>query len=302
MIRSKLLRSTALACVASTQLLSNAVLASDLPAQPVEVSVPSLSGLPAVDGFNGKLEAFGGGYQDGAIGGLSGSFSIPLAYRFGAQVDGTVADLGGKTYASVGGHLFWRDPTVGLLGVYGNYAHYDGFQGVDAYQGALEGEYYWGRFTLRGIAGVEGANGGSFTNGAGFLIDYGDNTRFFDKIDVVFYPADDFKVYAGHRYTGGVHAAAAGAEYLWHFKSGIAASVFAEGRVGEDDYKAAWAGVRLYFGQTDKSLIRRHREDDPNLWEPDTLFGIAAGLSKTGGACPPPGEVTGDGLFCNQPR
>ena len=28
-----------------------------------------------------------------------------------------------------------------------------------------------------------------------------------------------------------------------------------------------WGGIRFYFGQKDKSLIRRHREDDPNVWD-----------------------------------
>ncbi len=47
---------------------------------------------------------------------------------------------------------------------------------------------------------------------------------------------------------------------------GIMASLFAEGRIGEDDYHGVWGGVRFYFGQHDKTLIRRHREDDPNDW------------------------------------
>jgi len=296
MIRSKLLRTSALACVASTQLIANGAMAADLAAQYPEVSVPTVTSLPAVDGFNGKLEAFGGGYQDGGIAGLAGAFSIPLSHRFGAQIDATVADLGGETYASLAGHLFWRDPSVGLIGLYGGYAHYEGFGGVDAYQAAVEGEHYWGNFTIRGIAGVEGVSAGTFTDPGGVVFNYGDDTRFFDKLDFVFYPSEDFKVYVGHRYTGGVNAAAAGAEYLWHFGGGTAASLFAEGRIGEDDYKAAWAGVRVYFGQSDKSLIRRQREDDPSLWEPDTLFGIAAGLPKVGGkACPPP-AILHDGL------
>lgn len=300
MIRSTFLRTTAIAVLATANLAPAVAIAADLPAAYPETSVPSLASLPAVDGFNGKLEAFGGGYQDGALGGISGAISIPLGYRFGAQIDGTIADIGGKTYAQGAGHLFWRDPTIGLIGLYGAYGHYEGFGGVDMYQAAAEGEYYMGRFTLRGIAGVEGANAGTFTDAGGTVFNYDDDTRFFDKIDVAFYPTDDFKVYVGHRYTGGVNAAAAGAEYLWRFNGGTAASIFAEARVGEDDYKAAWAGVRFYFGGSDKSLIRRHREDDPNLWEPDTLLGIAADLSKVKGAGCPAGTILFDGI-CEPP-
>ena len=50
-------------------------------------------------------------------------------------------------------------------------------------------------------------------------------------------------------------------------------SIFAEGRIGEDDYAAVWGGVRLYLGQ-EKSLIRRHREDDPGEKGPDNLRGV----------------------------
>ncbi len=47
------------------------------------------------------------------------------------------------------------------------------------------------------------------------------------------------------------------------------AAVFAEGRAGESDFFGAWGGVRIYFGQKDKTLIRRHREDDPPDWNPN---------------------------------
>ena len=77
----------------------------------------------------------------------------------------------------------------------------------------------------------------------------------------------------------------AGAEYLLHVR-GTAVSLFGEGRIGEDDYKAAFGGLRVYFGQRDKTLIRRHREDDANFWEPDTVFGVASDLGKTTGTCP----------------
>ena len=47
--------------------------------------------------------------------------------------------------------------------------------------------------------------------------------------------------------------------------TGIPASLTLEGRLGEDGYSSVLAGFSLYFGGEDKSLIRRHREDDPRL-------------------------------------
>ena len=91
-----------------------------------------------------------------------------------------------------------------------------------------------------------------------------------------------------HRYTGEKNALALGVEYQLNqqiFSSGVA--LYAEGRIGEDDYKGAWAGVRMYLGDN-KSLIRRHREDDPTDWSEDNLFGI---LNSNSGGCVPDRKV-----------
>ena len=49
-----------------------------------------------------------------------------------------------------------------------------------------------------------------------------------------------------------------------------------DGRLGEDGYTSVMAGVSLYFGGEDKSLIRRHREDDPPIYGVD-IFGAFLG-------------------------
>jgi hypothetical protein len=40
-------------------------------------------------------------------------------------------------------------------------------------------------------------------------------------------------------------------------------SLFAEGWIGERANNGLLAGLRIYFGQRDKSLMDRHRQDDP---------------------------------------
>ena len=50
------------------------------------------------------------------------------------------------------------------------------------------------------------------------------------------------------------------------------ASAFVEGRIGEGDFHGVWGGLRVYFGQKDKPLIDRHRQDDPTVWGVDSLF------------------------------
>ena len=51
----------------------------------------------------------------------------------------------------------------------------------------------------------------------------------------------------------------------------IKATLFAEGRVGEDNFQGVWGGLKVYFGRKDKSLIRCYREDDPIDWTPEAL-------------------------------
>jgi hypothetical protein len=281
-LRVSLQAGTALAVIAALAVSVSSAFAADIyvPADAPSSFAPPAAQKPAVDGINGSLSALGGGGDSDGIFGLVGKLSIPVGHAFGTQFDGGVFSNDGNTYFSVANHTFWRDPDVGLAGVYGSFSHYDAAGGLNGGRVGAEGEAYLGRFTIRGVAGVEFSNGDSSTSGS-TLTSYDDGTRFFDMVDFAYYPTDNISVYAGHRYTGGNHALALGTEVLFQNGSGTAFSAFAEGRIGESDHQSAWVGVRAYFGQSDKSLIRRHREDDPNTWEPDTLFGIANSLGQT---------------------
>ena len=53
-------------------------------------------------------------------------------------------------------------------------------------------------------------------------------------------------LYIGHRYTAGINAGAFGAEHSFHV-NGINFALYGEGRVGENNYKAGWAGIQLSF-------------------------------------------------------
>ena len=111
--------------------------------------------LPAVSGLNAKLEGFGGEYADESLGAVAGSISFPLSHHYGVQIDGMAGSSGGDGIWGVGAHLFWRDPSRGLLGVYGDYVHWEAFGGNQVSRLAVEGELYHGRFSLEGMAGAE---------------------------------------------------------------------------------------------------------------------------------------------------
>jgi hypothetical protein len=178
----------------------------------------------------------------------------------------------------VGGHLFWRDPAVGLLGAYASYTHWDNFGGLHATHVGVEGEYYKGPWTLQWVVGAESGNS---KTAAGTRFDL--DTRFFDIVDLYYYLTENSRVSVGHRYIGGRHALALGGEWAVPLAPKTMGSLFVEGRIGEDEYRAVWAGLRVYFGQRDKSLIRRNREDDdPTNKMPDTAFSILGTGTGTG--------------------
>jgi hypothetical protein len=131
--------------------------------------------------------------------GTTGSLSFPLAQQWGAQIDGAAASNRGIGSAGGGGHVFWRDPSIALLGVYGSYSHWDGINAADGHLSAdtghyaLEGEYYWSRWTVAGLLGAETAH---LNAASGIGVD-SIPTRFFDWISASYYPNDNLKLSIG---------------------------------------------------------------------------------------------------------
>jgi hypothetical protein len=273
--------------------------AADIYSPAPYTKAPASIFAPAVDGFNVKADAFGGSYSHQSIGGVRGSFSTPVTPSTGLQIDLQGGAHGGDPFAAVSGHLFWRDPNRALFGLYASYTHLDRFGGANVGQVAAEGEYYWGRWTLQGIAGVEFGNTTGDTSSTSstipqnfifpgvttvntFTEGYDIRTRFFDQINLKYYLTDNWDAYVGHRYLGGKHAFAVGSEYAMPLGNRTLGSAFAEARVGSGDFQGVWGGLRVYLGQKDKTLIQRHRQDDPIVW--DTLFSILNSHTTSAGS------------------
>ncbi|WP_193763148.1 collagen-like protein [Methylorubrum sp. Q1] len=222
--------------------------AGDLPA-PIGRAAP----LRAVSGVVGAIEGGAGSFRAGSGAYAAGSLAFPIGQSFGFQADLATIAHGGDLGLGAAGHAFFRDPTKGLIGLYGSVDYATalrsyGLQDVGTTTGRIAGEgaLFLDRFTVEGIAGWQ----------------LGDRAeRFFDQVDVVWYATDDLRFSLGHRYENRINSVAAGAEYLLPLLSPVGVSVFAEGRVGERDYRAGLGGLRVYFGQEDKSLLRRQRED-----------------------------------------
>ena len=95
--------------------------------------------------------------------------------------------------------------------------------------------------------------------------------NFYGLADLAFYATDNFRLSIGASSVAGFETGRAGVEWFMG-DTGLPVSLKLDGRLGEDGYTSITAGVSLYFGGEDKSLIRRHREDDPPIYSLD-IFG-----------------------------
>lgn len=269
--------------------------------------------VPGVDGFNGKFEPLAGTLANRTLVGTQGALSFPLGGPVGLQIDGAFGSLQQQRFGNIAGHLFLRNPGQGLIGFYTNHTLWDQFGGAYVGQVAAEGEFYSGRWTLQGIAGVEFGNSVSNTITSTSIVAPGPvpfgipgvvttssttsifdvRTRFFDQINLKYYLTDDWLGYIGHRYLGGKNALAFGGEYAIPLGNRLHASAFIEARVGEGEFHGIWGGLKFYFGQKDKPLIARHRQDDPNIWGVNSLFSIVNSLTNS--------ASSSSAQFCNAP-
>ncbi len=197
---------------------------------------------------------------------VQGSLSVPIGSQIGLQIDAGAMHSEvdglpgfedfGIDGQGIGGHLFWRDPGIGLLGVYGQHTRYD-FSNepadrVDSTRLGVEGEAYLDNFTLKGFVGRDTLDWNSAKDEEHFLAAHG---------EIDFYLNDDFMVFAGVEHAFEETSALAGFEAMFD-TGGVSSSVFAEASLGAD-HQSITAGLRVYFGPKAKSLKARHREDDP---------------------------------------
>lgn len=272
--------------------LSISVLAADQAPEALTVLPLFAQTKPAVDGVNGKIEVYGGAGQNNSvsissfpglaptadsktvwngIGGATGTITVPIGHSFGAQLDLGSGAFGNSALGTAAGHLFWRDPDKGLIGAYGDGLLLGGKVGSGVWTAAGEFETYLGKFTGSAIIGIQGANYTTAGLNPFEVYAYGGRSAFTvpnyftDIIEAKFYPLDDLAISVGHIYSFGRNAVTGEVEYLLpQFRGGnIAPSAFVSAAYGWNNSSNIMAGIRVYFGNHDKTLIRRQREDDP---------------------------------------
>ena len=244
-----------------------------------DVDMPT--SLPAVSGLNGKLQGSVGWIDFNNIssdtvfrGGAS--LSVPVGDMFGLQADLAVVDAYSDTAVSGTLHAFTRDPNSYLLGVIGGFGNVGS---TDVFYTGPEVELYLDSVSLEATAGYMNVDFGSTSKDKVFAI-----------ADVALYATDNLRLSVGGRSIAGFESANAGLEWFLG-DVGLPASFTVNGSVGEHGYTEVSAGFNLYFGgDSSKSLIRRHREDDPRNRSLDIFSDAGAGAINGvfNSAAPPP--------------
>jgi hypothetical protein len=223
----------------------------------------ALAGGPAVSGPNVKFSIEGGQYDDEESFLALGSYTMPLGTAFGLQADGAIGSIDDEIMGGGGLHLFARDPSSYLIGVYGSYHTWES---IDIWRAAGEFEFYLDKISLTGLAGYEGIDFPSTRNG--LLVLNSDDDHFFGRVDLAYYLTDDFKVSGGYRYESEASLGTASAEYLFR-DAGVPMSLFARGDWGDEEFNRVTGGVKVYLGSDlKKTLIKRHRTEDPQNYTP----------------------------------
>jgi hypothetical protein len=195
----------------------------------------------AVSGINGKVSGLYGSVDGEDATAAEGSISVPLGNRFGFQADGLVGEIGSESIHGIGVHLFWRNPRLALLGITGAWT---GSADLEVNRAGLEGEYYLDQFTFAATVGQQS----------------GDiNDAVYGGVEARFYPIGNLMLAAAWSRADEKNRFGAGAEYQTPLSC---LSVFAQLAIGNDDYEHVFGGLRFYIGEQ-KTLGRRHREDDP---------------------------------------
>ncbi len=214
---------------------------------------------PAVETINGKISLGYTNSADAAQGSGAfavGSLAFPVTSSFGAQIDvGTdrldtsANQMNGTSGAGL--HVFYRDPSSYLLGVYGHVVNSDTAAGsLRNTRIGVEGEIYLGDYTVQGFVGQDEVSGLGATNR-------------FDVFDITVnrYLGDMMMVSVGAERAFGRTDGSIGLEYMTAL-GGSQTALFAEASFGDSGNKLT-AGVSVYFGSNGMSLKGVHRRNDP---------------------------------------
>lgn len=220
---------------------------------------------PAVSEINGNVDYAGGNMNSAEGHNFSGRLTLPISQQFGFQADALYSRISDLNFYGGAGHLFWRNPDHGLLGLTGGYLYRDGADSVDTFQAGAEGELYWRQFTFGFFGGLGSID---YQYSAPFIDT--NPTRFVGRVSADYYPLENLRIGASFTSAFKDYFGKAEAEYQLPIQ-GLALT--AEAALGNHGYDHWLLGVRYYFGGK-KSLRDRQRQDDPPSLMPQMLHSL----------------------------
>jgi hypothetical protein len=167
--------------------------------------------------------------------------AVPLGENFGVQGE---AATGVNNYYGAGGHLFWRDPSWGLLG---GFASYESLESVKMGRYGGEAEFYLNSITLSARGGYENGD-----------VDHGG----FIRGDVSFYATPSFVIRAGFEGVPHQDFGRAGLEFQPAPESMSGLSLYVDSTFGQGT--GIFAGFKFHFGEEGQSIMWRDRHEDPS--------------------------------------
>lgn len=209
---------------------------------------------PAVSAINGKVDYAGGNMNSSEGNNFGASISFPISHQFGFQADALYSRISDLNFYGGAGHLFWRDPGIGLLGITGGYLYRDGTDTINTFQAGVEGQVYYKQFTFGFFGGVGSID---YKYSAPFIDT--NPTKFVGRVSADYYPLENLRVGGAFVTEFQNNLGRGEIEYLTPIP-GVALT--GEVAVGDHGYDDWLIGVRYYFGGK-KTLRARQREDDP---------------------------------------
>lgn len=225
---------------------------------------------PAVSAPNGKFEFDAGALNLPSptfMARAAGTVTVPVGERFGLQADLSASTAPGFIITGAL-HLFTRDPAAYLIGGTLGFVRSPGATVLAA---GPEAELYLDRWTLEAWGGVAAAYpiASATPNRVGPFI----------MTNAGYYVTENWRLSLGVSWLDSYAALHVGSEYLLE---DFPVAVTTELRIGQDGALRAMLGLRAYVGpDSHKSLMLRHREDDPSD-RSSALYAAAGGQTLDG--------------------
>jgi len=222
------------------------------PVLTVDSSAGSVAGAASADEKAVSAPVLTVDSSAGSVGGSASEYfsatgTVPLGDHFGLQLDGALGRSDDRSQGGSGGHIFWRDPSLAMVGATTMWSRIGGW---NVFRHGLEAEGYLDDYTLSSSAGIQrgDANKGSSSSGYGSLA-------------LSLYAHDDLKLTLGG--AGFSNSRTGYSVVEWKPNDAMPWTLYGVAGAGNMGPGFALVGTRYTFGNGGTGLKDRDRHGDP---------------------------------------